>query len=487
MNYSSDKIPSLLKQSPKLANHLLQTALDGIWYWQISAPKSKNISPKFWDSLGYTTTNDQEQLSKIIHPLDKELWSTFLLESSSKNTNSRECTIRFLHKDDKIIWMKCKGILLNEKEDYYVFLTFIEITRFKEKEKLWLDTNRNAKIGAWELFLETNKVYWSDNTRSIHEVPIEFQPNLTNGINFYKEGYSRDTIKRCIKEGIENGIPWNVELQIVTYTGKEIWVRSIGHVDVHKGKALRIYGSFQDINEEKKTAEKLRQISALEAKNKEIEQFAYVVSHDLREPLTSMKGYLQLLIEDFSKKLSPDAQDMLSAVIQTANRMDVLIHDLLGYSKEGKEEVKQAVDVTEIVNQVLSDLKEQIQENQAILKVGKLPTLSVYPTELKSVFQILISNALKFRKLDSVPLIEIKAKNLKNKWQFLVADNGIGIPKGKQQRIFKIFQRLYREEYLGTGMGLASFKKIIEHHNGQVWVESELGEGSSFYFTIPKT
>ena len=484
MNHLSDRLQSLLVQSPELANYLQHTVLDGIWYWQISTPNNKWISPRFWDILGYSTTDDDRELSEIIHPKDKELWSNFLLNGVSKKEISKEFTIRFLRQDGRTIWMNCKGIVLNEKKDPYVFLTFLEITKFKEKEKLWLDTNRNAKIGAWELLLETNELYWSDSTRSIHEVPIDFQPKLEDGINFYKEGYSRETIKRCVKEGLEEGKPWNVELQIITYAGKEIWVRSIGNVDFKKDKALRIYGSFQDIEEEKRMIEKLRQLSVIEAKNKEIEQFAYIVSHDLREPLTSMKGYLQLLIEDFSNNLSLDAKDLLGAVIQTANRMDVLMHDLLGYSIEGREEEKQIVVVEEIVNQVLADLSIPIQETQAILKVGILPTLNAYPAELKSVFTILISNALKFRNLNTIPVIEIKADQLKNKCRFLVADNGIGIPKGETKRIFNVFQRLYREEYIGTGIGLAICKKIVEHHNGQIWVESKLGEGSDFYFTV---
>ena len=222
----------------------------------------------------------------------------------------------------------------------------------------------------------------------------------------------------------------------------------------------------------------------MEAKNKEIEQFAYIVSHDLREPLTSMMGYLQLLQEDFSPNLTSDAQELLMAVNETANRMDTLIRDILGYSREGKEKEKQSVDTSTLVQQVLSDLSLKIGETKATFEIKQLPKVQAFSTELKSVLQNLISNALKFCKPNVSPIIKISAVKLKHGWQFNIADNGIGIPKGEEIRIFNIFQRLHREEYLGTGIGLASCKKIVEHHNGRIWVETKLGVGSTFSFTI---
>ena len=483
MSHSPNKLAPLFKQNSEVVDYLQQVVLDGIWYWRAATPDNKWVSPRFWEIIGYRNNYQQNDLSQLVHPEDAALWKKFQNGSSEINT-IQEPIIRFLHKETKVIWMKCKRSLFQDGEHLDVIITFKDVTEFKEKEKLLLDTNRNAKIGAWEIMLDTNELYWSDITRSIHEVPPDFQPKLEEGINFYKEGYSRDTISRCVQEGLENGQPWNVELQIVTYTGKEVWVRAIGHIDFHQGKALRIYGSFQDIDEEKKIVEKLRQLSVLEAKNKEIEQFAYIVSHDLREPLTSMMGYLQLLQEEFSSNLSSDGQELLVAVNETANRMDILIRDLLDYSREGKEKDKQLVDTSILVQQVLSDLSLKIRETKATFEIDELPKLHAYPTELKSVFQNLISNALKFCKLDVPPVIKITAVKLKYGWQFNIADNGIGIPKGEEIKVFDIFQRLHREEYLGTGIGLASCKKIVEHHNGRIWVESKLGESSTFSFTI---
>lgn len=484
MNHSLDKLHSLFNHSAEVRTYLEQYALDGIWYWQVAAPDDKWISPRFWKILGYTNYYDREDVEQLVYIEDKELWSNFIQDIYTGKTISKNLIIRFVHKKDKIIWFQCEGTLFLKEEQNEILLTFRDVTAFKEKEKLLLDTNRNAKIGAWEIILDTNELYWSDITRSIHEVPFDFQPKLEDGISFYKEGYSRDTISACVEKALESGEDWNVELQIVTFKGREIWVRAIGNVVFKHGKALRIYGSFQDIDEEKKIVEKLRQFSVLEAKNKEIEQFAYIVSHDLREPLTSMKGYVQLLQEEFTNDLHPDAQELINAVNETANRMDVLIHDLLGYSSEGKEKTKQLINVRTLVDQALSDLSVKIEETKAIFEIGKLPTLHAYPTELKSVFQNLISNAVKFCKPSTKPLIKINAHKIENGWQFFIVDNGIGIPKGEELKVFKIFQRLHREEYLGTGIGLASCKKIIEHHNGRIWVESELGKGSCFYFTV---
>lgn len=484
MNHLPNKFQSLFKQNPALVDYLQRSALDGIWYWKITTPKDKWITPTFWATLGYTVNDNQMYSGNIVHPEDAKEWSDFTQVHSFEKNNQKQNTFHFLNKDGRTVWMQCRKGFFNEKEDDYVLITFRNVTKFKEKEKLLLDTNRHAKIGAWELNLSTNQLYWSTITRAIHEVPSDFQPKLEEGINFYKEGYSRKTITRCIQEALKQGKPWNVDLQILTYTGKEVWVRAIGHAEFHRGKALRIYGSFQDIHEEKQMVEQLRQLSILEAKNKNIEQFAYIVSHDLREPLTSMKGYMQLLQEDFTSNLSADAQELLSATIETAERMDELIHDLLGYSREGKEKEKELVDITKILHQVLADLSIQIQRSQAIFKISQLPVVSAYPTEIKSIFQNLISNALKFRRPTIKLEIEISAKKLKNGWRFSVIDNGIGIPEGEVQKVFDVFHRLHGDEYNGTGIGLASCKKIVEHHEGRIWVESILGEGSHFYFTV---
>ena len=225
----------------------------------------------------------------------------------------------------------------------------------------------------------------------------------------------------------------------------------------------------------------------LEKKNKELEQFAYVASHDLQEPLRTTSTFVELLQQQYKGKLDEKADKYLSYITQSSDRMEVLIKDLLDYSRIGHKKELQKVDCNKILQDVLADLGTAIQETQANIQGDLLPVIRAYPTEIKQLFQNLIANAIKFRKKDVNPEIRISAQDLKGYWEFSFHDNGIGIEKNHTNRIFIIFQRLHtRTEYNGTGIGLSHCKKIVELHNGKIWVESTLGIGSTFYFTIPE-
>ncbi|HWI93498.1 MAG TPA: two-component regulator propeller domain-containing protein, partial [Flavisolibacter sp.] len=223
----------------------------------------------------------------------------------------------------------------------------------------------------------------------------------------------------------------------------------------------------------------------LERKNKELEQFAYVASHDMQEPLRTISSFVNLLNSQYKDKFDDRAQKYMSFIVQATDRMKVLIHDLLEYSRIGKKKETAHLDLNKIVNEVLADLNFAIADSGATVEVEQLPAVSVYPTEMKQLFQNLIINAIKFRKKGTTPEIEISAEKHNGHWKFLVKDNGIGIDPKQAERIFVIFQRLHtRNEYEGSGIGLSHCKKIAELHKGKIWVESTPGEGSSFYFTI---
>lgn len=226
----------------------------------------------------------------------------------------------------------------------------------------------------------------------------------------------------------------------------------------------------------------------LEKKNKELEQFAYVASHDLREPLRTITSFIDLLQNQYKGKLDEKADKYLNFIISAAERMKVLINDLLEYSRIGRKKDGARIECNELVRQVLNDLHVAICETKAEIRTTDLPVIYAYPTEMKQLFQNLISNAMKFRKKDTKPEIHISAENLNDHWQFRVQDNGIGIDPKHRERIFVIFQRLHtRDEYEGSGIGLSNCRKIVELHGGKIWVESTPGAGSSFYFTIKKT
>jgi signal transduction histidine kinase len=225
----------------------------------------------------------------------------------------------------------------------------------------------------------------------------------------------------------------------------------------------------------------------LERQNKELEQFAYVASHDLQEPLRTTSSFVDLLQQQYKGKLDEKADKYLDYIIHASGRMRVLITDLLEYSRIGAKKELQEVDCNAILNDVLTDLGQAIKETNADIITSSLPNIIGYPTEIKLLFQNLIFNAIKFRRKNVAPRIWIQASRKGHAWQFSFADNGIGIAKEHNERIFIIFQRLHtRSEYSGSGIGLSHCKKIVELHKGRIWLDSELGKGSTFYFTIPQ-
>ena len=224
----------------------------------------------------------------------------------------------------------------------------------------------------------------------------------------------------------------------------------------------------------------------LQIKNKELEQFAFVVSHDLQEPLRTTAGFVDLLQQQYRGKIDEKADKYLAFISDSTARMKVLIQDLLEFSRVGAKLELSSVDCNVILKNMLADIMAAIQEAKADIQFTGLPVINGYPTEIKLLFQNLVINAIKFRKKDTAPQIDISVKKINDCWQFAFKDNGIGIAKQNSERIFDIFQRLHsRTEYEGSGIGLSHCKKIVELHQGKIWVESIAGEGSTFYFTIP--
>jgi PAS domain S-box-containing protein len=245
---------------------------------------------------------------------------------------------------------------------------------------------------------------------------------------------------------------------------------------------------YSDVTEQRRAEKRLAEHAReLERSNAELEQFAYVASHDLQEPLRMVASYCQLLQRRYKGKLDADADEFIGFAVEGATRMQRMINDLLNYSRVGRKSAGFApVDLRAVVEAALSGLGAAIEEAGARVTVGNLPSVFGEAMLLERLFQNLVANALKFRRDDAEPEIEITAEHEEGAWRICVADNGIGIDPEYAERIFLLFQRLHeRSKYPGTGIGLALCKKVVEHHGGRIWVESEPGRGSRFKFTLP--
>lgn len=243
-----------------------------------------------------------------------------------------------------------------------------------------------------------------------------------------------------------------------------------------------------DITNRKRAEEKLMQLNQkLEQSNKELEQFAYVASHDLQEPLRMISSFTKLFERRYKDLVDQDGREFIEYIVEGAERMQNLIEELLKFSRiQTRGKPFEKIDIASVIEQVKKNLQMYIEESDASLIYDNLPRIKCDKSQMILLFQNLIQNAIKFRS-DKSPEIKIDAEENENYWKFKVEDNGIGIKEEYLNKIFRIFQRLHsRKEYQGTGTGLALCKRIVERHGGKIWVESKPDQGSQFYFTITK-
>ncbi|WP_417799877.1 sensor histidine kinase [Tenacibaculum sp.] len=288
---------------------------------------------------------------------------------------------------------------------------------------------------------------------------------------------------------VSSGDPWFGEVKNRAKDGSLYWTETAIVPLKKKTNYIREYMAIQlDITKRKEAEELLasKYVKTLEQKNQELEQFSYITSHDLQEPLRTISSFSDILYDEYHDKLDNNAKQLFLFIKKATRRMSSLIKNLLDYSRLGRQRELSKVNCNLLVNDIIEDLNSTIKQSKATIKFSNLPIISAYPTELRLLFQNLISNAIKFSKKEVSPYISIKAKKKDQAWKFYVKDNGIGIPEQFQDKIFSIFQRLHPEDqYEGTGIGLAHCQKIVGMHGGEIGVKSKLGKGSTFFFTIP--
>jgi PAS domain S-box-containing protein len=370
----------------------------------------------------------------------------------------------------------------------YINLYGMDFTERKKAEEALVASEHRLRWalqgsggGAWDWDLTSGEVWWSQEMYELWGVVPGTQMNLHNSLALLHE-QDRGRLRKAVEESISRQTDFRCEFRIHHAKHGERWMASHGRL-VHEESGLsdRLLGITLDITDRKLAQE------ALQRSNRELEQFAYVASHDLQEPLRAVVGFLQLIQSRYGDQIDEKGRHFIDRSVKAGYRMQRLIRELLTLSGINTKGAAFApTDLNRIVKDVLENLQTIILEKNIDITCAALPNLTIDASQIQSLFQNLIMNAVKYNE-NPKPIIDIGCRERDSVYHFFVKDNGIGISPEFHQRIFMLFQRLHAEsEYPGTGLGLALCKKIIERHGGKIWVESQLNLGSTFNFTLPK-
>lgn len=382
-----------------------------------------------------------------------------------------------------------------------------KITELERQQAQMEEAESIFKFGSWEWQLGQNSFRWTEGMFHLLGLNSEEYPDHIVPEGFYNQYGHPDEIKNIDDFAnellVSNNPITEFNHRLIDRNGvlKHISIRAKSHFD-KQGNVSKIVGVCIDVTQlETYKRELERQLDAVNKSNRELEQFAYVASHDLQEPLRKIIAFGERLEKKYQNQLSDDGQFLLGRMTNAAQRMNQLIEGLLTYSRASRQmETPQTISLSEVVKQVLEDLELKVQEKQAEITLGTLPAVNAQPVQMRQLFQNLIDNALKFSKHEEAPVIvitsekattqEIRANRQLNPelnyYRFSVKDNGIGFAPEYSQRIFAIFQRLHgRSEYEGTGLGLAICRKIVETHQGSIEAIGNEAQGAEFVFYLP--
>ena len=609
---------AILTERRSVSYVLEAAATDGLWIADLDDRERRWVSPRFLVSLGYPVEAlpanfswediaDAPDLARFMRAA-----RTYVAGSGSPLRQ----TLAMRHALGYEVAVEVTAVPVPSepggRADRLVGI-LIDQTEENRLERLLEETNSAARIGAWSVDLITEEVFWTDIVYEIHEIDDpDFRPTVETGVEFYREGHSRNRIREVLARSISDGGTWDEVLEIVTAKGNVRWVRAVGRAELRDGEAIRLQGSFQDVHEarlrelaverseallsnyfdlapqgmiivtadgrlervsesfaemlgygrdeiigrdfgdftlpadrpeddalmqelragsiasfrrekryvrkdgevvwgdvavaairdadgavsrfsvqlvditEVKAAEAYRVHAAfLEDKAREMEQFAYIASHDLRQPILTLHGYLGALREDYGERLDEPGRQYVAIMEAAVARMDGMIKGLLDYSRLSKTRALEDVDLRAVVAEVVDDLEALRRRTGGTIEIGPLPTLRGHHVELGQVFQNIIANALNYHRPGVAPVVRVTCERVEGGYEFCISDNGVGISESDQLRVFALFQRVGRDsDAEGTGIGLASCKTIVERHGGSISVTSAPGEGSVFRFSI---
>ena len=485
-----------LLKSEKRYRLLAENTSDLIWTIDMDMHYTY-VSPSVTRLLGYDVEETMTHtLDRGITPSSLDILKSAIAEElgtadsgQNETFQSKTLELEFYCKDGSTIWTETTLNLLHNDENQPSDIVGMtrDITERKKEKAIYDEAVRRYEAiftnplqiiyvhDEWGCLVEANAAAIARFGYTEEDL----------GTVYFHDIVHPDDLERAM--GAIYTMDDTMEVRLITKSGEIMWIDTFGILVADQQDRIRGLGIAQDITDRKQAEEELsKRTEDLEHSNEDLEQFAYVASHDLQEPLRMIGSYVQLLARRYQGKLDTDADDFIGYAVDGANRMQRMITDLLAYSRVGtRGESFQLADCETVLSQTLANLQIAIEESEVVVTHDPLPMVMADSIQLGQLFQNLISNSIKFRG-EETPCVHVSADRNENEWIFSVRDNGIGIESEYAERIFVIFQRLHgKSEYGGTGIGLAICKRIVERHGGRIWVESNIGKGSVFYFSIP--
>ncbi|MDP5096266.1 MAG: PAS domain S-box protein, partial [Flavobacterium sp.] len=486
----------------------LENSLNEIYIFDAETYKYSFVNKGALHNLGYL-----ESEIKTLTPFD--INSDFKIDSFNELVSpllkgeKEKITLITNHKrkDGSVYPVEVHLQLVIEDKSKRILANILDITeRKKNKELILLSNERFEKVteatndAIWDWDIVNQTIYRSKAFERFFGKKV---PNKIIDNRFWNDNFHPDDVEN-FKTSLSKAVAdpsitrWELEFRVINKQKKVLFVIDRGIIiRDSKGKAIRMVGAMTDITEQKQMTLELSELNEalqkytieLERSNKELEQFAFVASHDLQEPLRMISSFMELFLRRYGHEIDDNGKKYIHFATDGAKRMKQLMLDLLQYSRASRpQEGREQIDLKEVIIEYKKLRRKVISEKSAAITYKNLPTLKTYKAAITQIMHCILDNALKYSKENSPSKIEINCQENDQEWLFSIQDNGIGIDSQFYEKIFVIFQRLHsKEAYSGTGIGLSVAKRHVEFLGGKIWLESVVGEGSTFYFTIPKT
>lgn len=490
-SYLKKELYQLVKSDDTIFNFLQDAALDGLWYWDLENFEDEWMNKKFWDVLGYDSTKMPHKASAwmgIINQDDLEIAKKNVSLHLNDPNHPYDQVVRYIHADGHTVWIRCRGLAIRDSKGTpkRMLGAHNEVTDFMVQQELLERCNTEAKIGYWEVDIKNQKPKWSKETRVIHGAPEGYDPEFDKAIEFYVEGDREELLKR-FNQSIETKSPYTGEFRIKQLTGDIIWVKVIGIPEYFDGECVKVYGTFQNIDERKKAQIKADElIKFTQHQNERLRNFAHIVTHNLRSHVSGFKGLLTLFGEEADQA---EKESLMNMMHEGVTNFEDTLNDLkeVVQINLNAELTKEPLNVHQVVEQTFNSLK--VLADKAAVKLinetNKELSLMLFPAYFKSIVLNFTTNAIKYKSVTRDAYFKITCSRTFDKCTLVFEDNGLGIDLVRhREKLFGIYKTFHRHAD-SRGVGLFITKNQIETMGGSIEVESTPDVGTTFKVEFP--